>query len=109
MYAKQIWPFKWSQFGPVHSCPTCNRMVQYVDRRGQNVLEDVAEGGRHHCPHIPGEALPRYVECTCGIACIDRHGQRCDLAGNPHTHEKPKPVAPRPAPVTKKESWTVDL
>ncbi len=89
-------------FGPVFSCRKCGIMVQWVNRHGRNVLEDMATGGQHHEIHQKGESLPRYVECTCGVACIDRHGQRYDLAGNPHKHEAAKPVTPpRPAPVAK--------
>jgi hypothetical protein len=88
-------------FGPVHSCPHCGRMIQYVNRRGMNTCEDVAEGGRHHCPHVKGEPLPRYLECTCGVHCIDRHGVRYDLAGDQHKHDAPKPVVPRSVPVSK--------
>jgi hypothetical protein len=110
MKLESAWPTRWSKFGPVHSCQKCGRMVQYVDRRGQNVLEDVAEGGRHHCPHVPGEALPHYLHCHCGVHCIDRHGQRYDLAGNPHKHDIPKPIVPpvplRPAPTVKVGSLT---
>ncbi len=91
-----------TDFGPVYGCPRCDRMVQYVNRHGQNVLEDVAEGGRHHCQHEKGEPLPRYVHCACGVHCIDRHGQRYDLAGQLHRHDAPKVIVTlRPVPAGK--------
>jgi hypothetical protein len=88
-------------FGPVHSCPKCGMAIQYVQRRGGNVPEEMLTGGRHHCKHIKGEPLPRYLQCVCGIHVIERGGLRYDLAGQPHKHDAPKPVVARPAPVSK--------
>ena len=73
-------------------------VVQYVQRRAGQVLEEMLTGGQHHCIHEKGEALPRYFQCVCGVHVIEKHGQRYDLAGNPHKHDAPKAPAPaRPA------------
>lgn len=100
MYAKQVWPFKWGDFGPVHACPKCGMMIQYVQRRGGNVPEEMLTGGRHHCEHIKGEPLPHYLQCICGTHVIEKHGQRYNLAGQLHRHDAPKPliVFPHPMP-----------
>jgi hypothetical protein len=78
---------KSEDFGPVFSCKKCSMAVQYVQRRAGNVCEEMLTGGRHHCAHEKNEPLPRYIECVCGVACIDKHGQRYDLTGKLHKHD----------------------